>query len=145
MVIWKLRVLANHEIWKCRGPTLSRLAWIRSRSLDSGQTAGTGDCRLNSSTWSLLPCLFCLFPEFPNRKIALGGHRGPDGISSQMWRQKHFVSQPTWSQQMRAGRVIRVMRQHGGNLKLCTWPSRSKSKSRGKNWEIFLFSFLSPA
>ena len=48
--IWKWRVLANHEIWKCRGPTLSRLAWIRSRSLDSGQMAGINDCRLDSST-----------------------------------------------------------------------------------------------
>ena len=42
--IWKWRVLANHEIWKCRGPPLPRLAGSRSQRLDSGQTADTNDC-----------------------------------------------------------------------------------------------------
>ena len=42
--IWKWRVLANHEIWKCWGPPLPRLAGSRSQRLDSGQTADTNDC-----------------------------------------------------------------------------------------------------
>ena len=78
---------------------------------------------------------------FLSRGTALGGHRGPDGISGQMWRQNHFVSQPTWSQQLRARRVIRVTRQHGRSLELCTRPSWSKSKKKGEKLGNFLVFF----